>query len=69
MSKLYSSYAFVRERGDRGEWVGVVFRRKLFGKELVTCGCMATEQGIKLWLAAYLRTGVEPADLYTEGAR
>jgi hypothetical protein len=67
MAKLQSSYKFVPERGDKGEWVGIVYRRGLLGRvTVVTCACMATEQGIKLWLAAYLRTGVEPSDLYSE---
>jgi hypothetical protein len=66
MSALHSDYKFIPERN---EWLGVVYRRTLFGKkEVVTIGCMATEQGIKLWLAAYLRTGKEPADMYGEGA-
>jgi hypothetical protein len=69
MAKLETSYAFIPDKGERGEWVGLVFRRRFFGREIITCACMATEQGIKLWLAAYLRTGVEPADLYTDGAR
>ena len=66
MAKLQSSYLFLP---DRNEWVGIVFRQKFMRREVVTVGCMATEQGIKLWLAAYLRTGKEPSDIYTELAR
>lgn len=65
--KCVGRYLFFPQRGERGEWIGVVSEKRGRTTVVLTAGCELTEPAIRQWLDAQIAliesTGNREADV------
>jgi hypothetical protein len=65
--RVYARYLWFADRGERGEWVAVIYEKRGRNTVVVTAGCEMTEPEIKQWCAAQIElietTGNRDADV------